>query len=89
MLKPNRRRFVRSMTLSPSKSAALLLLTLMLPSCALRSNATPPVIVSAPTLTPLPAELAQIEPPLSGSYSAELTLLRAEWRKLLIDMPTK
>jgi hypothetical protein len=89
MLQSNRRRFVRSTLPLPSRSAALLLLTLTLPSCALRSNATPPVIVSAPTLTPLPEELARIEPPLSGSYSAELTRQRAEWRKLLTDTQTK
>jgi len=73
----------------PSRNAALLLLMLTLPSCALRSNATPPVIASPLVLTPLPEELAKIEPPRSGSYSAELTRSRAEWRRLLTDTQMK
>jgi hypothetical protein len=88
-LPSNRRRYVRSTLPLPSRSAALLLLTLTLPSCAALSNATPPVIVSAPVLTPLPEELAKIEPPPSGSYSAALTRSRAEWRRLLTDTQMK
>ena len=74
---------------SASRRMPLLLLLLMLPACAMRSNATPPVVVSAPVLTPLPEELAQIEPPPSGSYSAALMQSRAEWRRLLTGTPTK
>lgn len=61
----------------------------MLAACQTQSSATPPVVVSAPTLTPLPEELASLEPPPSGSYLAELTRSRREWRKQLTDTPTK
>jgi hypothetical protein len=74
---------------SLNKSAALLLLTLTLPACAMQSPATPPVIASPLVLTPLPEELARIEPPPSGAYSTELTRQRAEWRRLLTNTPTK
>ena len=69
-----------------------LLLTLpllMLPACQMRSPVTPPVIVSAPKLTPLPEELASIAPPPSGAYLDELTRSRAEWRRLLNATPPK
>jgi hypothetical protein len=67
----------------------MLLFPLTLTACATQSTVMPPVIVSAPTLTPLPAELAKIEPPPSGAYSAELTRSRREWRALLTGTQTK
>ena len=73
----------------PPKKLLLTLLLLMLTSCATPSPATPPVIVSAPELTPLPEELARIEPPPSGSYLAELTRSRREWRGQLTATPMK
>ena len=71
------------------KRSALLLLLLMPAACATQSSVTPAVVVSAPELTPLPPEIAQIEPPPSGAYLDELTRSRREWRKLLTVTPTR
>lgn len=80
---------MRIMTPFEPRKFALLLLLLMPPACATPSSVMPPAVVSGPVLTPLPEELVRIEPPRSGSYSAELTRSRAEWRALLTNTPTK
>ena len=70
-------------------SALLLTLGLMLTACESKSTPSPPLVLSTPTLTPLPQSVSSIEPPPSGFYSAKLTASRAKWRLRLSDTPPK
>jgi len=70
-------------------SALLLTLGLMLTACESKSTPSPPLVLSVPTLTPLPQSVSSIEPPPSGFYSQKLAMLRAKWRQRLTDTPPK
>lgn len=67
----------------------LLLLLPTLTACGATSRSTPPVVVAAPVLTPLPAEISEIAPPPSGAYWRELTAWRNDLRAQLKGMPVK
>lgn len=69
----------------PLNLAALLLIS----ACATPSETMPPVVVNGPALTPLPAELKEIEPPPSGYYSKMLSDFQEGLRKRLTSTPAK
>ncbi len=79
---------------TPNKNAGALLLWLLLSvtvsSCATKSASLPPPVVGEkPKASPLPSEIANIEPPPSGSYTTKLTDRRKSSQARLKSTPTK
>ncbi|RYH56651.1 MAG: hypothetical protein EON54_12195 [Alcaligenaceae bacterium] len=77
-----------------NKNAGALLLWLLLSvtvsSCGTKSASLPPPVVGdKPTALPLPSEIANIEPPPSGSYTTKLTARRKSSRERLSGTPMK